>query len=97
MLIQADMHTHTIASTHAYSTLLENITFAKNKGLKGIAVTDHTNLMPDSPHVWHLHNFKCLPREHDGVCIIRGAEMNITDFNGGLDLPPKELEMLEYG
>lgn len=39
--IFADMHTHTIASKHAYSTINENILEAKSKGLKYLAVTDH--------------------------------------------------------
>lgn len=94
--IVADLHTHTVASTHAYSTLLENITYAKKRGLSAIAITDHTNLMPDAPHIWHIHNFKCLPRELDGVTIIRGAEVNVTDYEGGLDVTEKELNRLEW-
>lgn len=39
--IIADMHTHTIASKHAYSTINENIYVAKLNGLKYLAVTDH--------------------------------------------------------
>lgn len=39
--IIADMHTHTIFSEHAYSTVKENIEEAKNVGLKYLAITDH--------------------------------------------------------
>lgn len=39
--IIADMHTHTIASKHAYSTLKENLDSARSRGLKYIAITDH--------------------------------------------------------
>ena len=39
--ILADMHTHTIFSLHAHSTVLENINAAKSRGLKFLAVTDH--------------------------------------------------------
>ena len=39
--ILADMHTHTIASGHAYSTVKENIDAAKAAGLKYLAITDH--------------------------------------------------------
>ena len=42
MKIIADTHTHTLMSTHAYSTIIENIAEAKKKGLKFIAITDHT-------------------------------------------------------
>ncbi len=39
--ILADMHTHTIFSKHAFSTVKENIDVAKEKNLKYIAITDH--------------------------------------------------------
>ena len=36
MHLQGDMHTHTIASTHAYSTITENCQWAAKYGMKGI-------------------------------------------------------------
>lgn len=39
--ILADLHTHTIFSKHAYSTVKENIEEAKKQNLKYIAITDH--------------------------------------------------------
>lgn len=39
--ILADLHTHTLFSKHAYSTVKENIEAARNKGLSYIAITDH--------------------------------------------------------
>jgi len=39
--ILVDMHTHTIFSEHAYSTILENINQAEKLGVKYIAITDH--------------------------------------------------------
>lgn len=39
--IIADMHTHTLASKHAYSTLKENLDIARKNGIKYIAITDH--------------------------------------------------------
>lgn len=39
--IIADLHTHTIFSKHAYSTVTENIEVAKQKGLKYLGITDH--------------------------------------------------------
>ena len=46
MKIIADTHVHTIASEHAFSTVLENHAAAKKKGLRFLAVTDHTGKMP---------------------------------------------------
>ena len=39
--IIADMHTHTIFSQHAYSTVKENIEAAKKNKIKYLAITDH--------------------------------------------------------
>lgn len=96
MHISADMHTHTIASTHAYSTILENANYAKSIGLKALAITDHTQGMPDSPHIWHFHNLRALPRILNGVEIIKGAEVNVVDYDGTLDLLENELKPLEW-
>lgn len=41
MNIIADTHCHTLASTHAYSTLSEMVHAAAVKGLYAIAITDH--------------------------------------------------------
>lgn len=42
MKIIAVTHVHTIASEHAFSTVLENYAAAKKKGLRFLAFTDHT-------------------------------------------------------
>ena len=46
MKLIADTHTHTIASNHAYSTVLENIEAAKERGLLYLAMTEHGPNMP---------------------------------------------------
>lgn len=90
------MHTHTIASTHAYSTITENCLYAKELGLKAIAMTDHAMLMPDSPHYWHFGNLRVLPRKIHGVTVLKGAEVNIYNYDGDLDLTDDELSKLEW-
>lgn len=97
MFIQADTHTHTIASTHAYSTVLEMANSAKEIGLRALAITDHATAMPDSPHLWHFHNIKrCVPKQINGVDIICGVETNVIDYEGNLDFPEKELKPLDW-
>lgn len=85
MNILVDTHTHTLASTHAYCTVLEMAKAAADKGLEGIAITDHAPELPDAPHEWHFQNLKNIPRELFGVKILYGIEMNICDINGRLD------------
>ena len=36
-----DTHTHTIASGHAYNTILEMAKAASEKGIKLLGITDH--------------------------------------------------------
>lgn len=96
MQIVADLHTHTIASTHAYSTLLEMVTAAKAGGLQGIATTDHAPGMPDAPHEWHFINLRALPNWHNGFLILKGVEANIMDDKGTLDMKPEILQKLDW-
>ena len=97
MKIIADTHVHTIASEHAFSTVLENLNEAKEKGMRFIAITDHTGKMPGAPTNTYFACLKgALPDEHRGVYIIRGCEVNVLDENGTLDLPEANLKRLEW-
>ena len=46
MKIEIDTHCHTIVSGHAYNTLREMVSMAAEKGLAGLAVTEHAPQMP---------------------------------------------------
>lgn len=97
MKIIADLHTHTIASTHAYSTVLENARYAADAGLSAMAITDHTPASTDGPHVWHFHNLhKALPRQLLGVTLIFGAEASIIGYDGTIDFPQEECKNLDW-
>ncbi len=96
MKIQADLHTHTIASTHAYSTIIENSVSAKEMGLKAVAMTDHAPKMSDAPHVWHFHNMGAIPEKLNGVYIVKGIEANILDFNGNIDVDENLYKFLSW-
>ncbi len=96
MKIQADLHTHTIASTHAYSTITENCEWASKYGLKAIAMTDHAMSMPDSPHRWHFENLDVIPREISGVTVLKGIEANIMNIDGEIDADDSFLSKLEW-
>lgn len=97
MKIIADTHVHTIASEHAYSTVLENLQAAKAKGLRFLALTDHTGLMPGAPTNTYFICLKgTLPEQYGGVYLLRGCEVNILDEKGTLDLPEHVLDQLEW-
>lgn len=91
-----DVHTHTTASLHAYSTISENISAAKAKGLELVGISDHAPHMPGSAHNYYFLNFHVIPREIDGIKIVMGAELNIIDYSGSTDLPAQILKRLDY-
>lgn len=96
MKIVADTHTHTLVSGHAYSTITENMLHASKIGLRFLACTDHTTLMPGAPHEFYFLNLPILPEEMFGVHLLRGCEANIVDAQGKLDLPDRILERLDW-
>jgi Histidinol phosphatase and related hydrolases of the PHP family len=100
-----DTHAHTIASTHAFSTVHDYFAAAEAKGIQLFAITDHAPAMPDSPHYWHFGNMKIIPRVHKGIAMLRGIEANILpqgkhSVGGhhkmeGLDIPPNLVPFLD--
>lgn len=95
MKILTDLHTHTNASAHAYSTLYENICAARDLGLELVACTDHAPAMPDAPHWWHFLYFKAISRVVEGVKVLCGAEVNILNSAGELDLEEDTLRDMD--
>ncbi len=90
-----DVHCHTIASGHAYSTVTENALSAYEKGLELIAVTDHAPKMPGSSHKLYFSNLHVIPKYIKDVEILKGAEVNILDKNGTVDLNNNALKKLD--
>lgn len=96
MKILVDTHAHTVASTHAYSTVHDYFQQAKAKGLQMFSITDHGPKMPDSPHPWHFGNRHVIPRMVENVVMLRGIEANILPPEGGLDIPKGMLPFLDF-
>lgn len=80
-----DMHTHTVSSGHAYSTIAENARYAASVGIEYLGMTDHAPNMPGSCGALHFLNLKIIPEYIEGVKIFRGIEFNIMDYDGKLD------------
>lgn len=92
----SDLHTHTIVSGHAYTTLMENIDYCSKNGIKILGTSEHAPTMPGAPHYWYFANLKVLPRVIKDVIILRGCEANITDIDGNIDLPFDGMKNLDY-
>lgn len=96
MKLEIDTHTHTVLSGHAHSTLLENITFAKKKGLSGIVVTDHSGGMEGVQMAACVGLLRDVPESYDGVRIYRGTETNVINQAGEVDLPLRYLQFVDF-
>lgn len=93
---KVDLHTHTVASGHAYTTLLENVEACAEKGIKVLGVSDHAPAMPGATHPFYFGNIKAIPRVIKGVTILRGCEANIMDYDGNIDLPEEFKNNVDY-
>lgn len=96
MKIIADTHTHTISSTHAYSTAEEMIAAASRKGLYAIALTDHGYAMPGSPGKWFFESLGAIPSTYNGVRVLKGVEANVINLDGELDMSDRVLSGLDW-
>lgn len=96
MIPMMDMHTHTMASGHGYSTLKENIEAAKEKGLRALGLSEHGPAMPGGPHIFFFSKYRCIPREYGGLRLFCGAEANICGYDGSLDIEEKVLKQMDY-
>ncbi len=95
MRLVADLHTHSIASGHAYSTIDEMARTAALRKLEMIAITDHGPAMPGAPHAYYFGNLHVLPEVIYGVEVLKGIEANIVDFEGNIDLPLDYLKKMD--
>lgn len=90
-----DLHTHTIASGHAYNTLREMAKAASDKGLSVLGITEHAPKMPGTCRSFYFHNLKTVPRELYGIRLLLGSEVNIMDFEGNIDLEERDLKGMD--
>ena len=99
---RCDVHTHTLFSRHAYSTVRENVLAARDAGLELLGITDHFSdmLFPgaglehaDMRDYQHFLNTTVWPRTWEGVRLLRGAEADLRALDGrlyGQDIPVTE-------
>ena len=92
--IACDVHTHTLFSRHAYSTLEENVRAASAKNLELLGITDHFSCMlfdqQTLKNFQYFINMSVWPKEWMGVRLLHGCEADIVDVEGhlfGWDIP----------
>jgi putative hydrolase len=96
MRIQVDLHVHTVASGHAFSTVAEIAREANLRRLRAVGIADHGPALPGGPHLYHFSCLRFLPRSMEGVRILRGVEANLLDLKGTIDVPRELADRLDY-
>lgn len=93
--IVADIHTHTIASGHAYGTIREMVKAAYEKKLKLLGITEHAPGIPGTVVPFYYNNLQVIPRNLYNVSIIHGSEINVLN-DGTLSLKQQYIDKLDY-
>ena len=91
----ADLHTHTLASGHAYGTIRENAQAAAERGLRILGVTEHAPGIPGTCDPIYFNNLRAVPRELFGVRVLHGSEINVLE-GGQLSLHERNIQHLDY-
>lgn len=94
--IELDIHTHTIASGHAYSTITEMVNEAKKKNLKLLGIVEHDQGIPGTCAPIYFKNLEVVPREIDGLKLLLGIEVNIIDHDGKLSISEDLYDCVDY-
>ena len=98
MKLEWDFHTHTTYS-HGKGSIMENALSAKEKGLKGIAITDHGFSHP----AFGMRRRKLYQMRSDceqataqtGVKVLLGIESNLLGASGKTDVKTSDYEYLD--
>lgn len=95
MKIELDVHTHTIMSGHAFSTLQEMAQEASSRGLKLLGITEHSPGIPGTCDLIYFRNLHVVPRRMYDIDLLLGAEINILDTKGTQDMDEHMMGMLD--
>ncbi len=90
-----DVHTHTLVSGHAYSTIQEMAHEAARQGLSILGITEHAPELPGACHPIYFRNLHVVPRQRYRVRRLLGAELNILNHRGDISLDEEYYRMLD--
>lgn len=97
MSFELDVHTHTVSSGHyTKDTITDMLKYASKTGLKLLGISEHGPAIPHSCRASYFRALSLAPSMRMGVRILYGAEVNIMDFSGLLDLPSDIMKKLDY-
>lgn len=91
-----DIHTHSLASGHAYSTIHEMANAAIKNGIEILGITEHGPNMLGSCKEFYFKSLRFIERDaFPPLKLMLGAELNIMDFKGSVDLSQAIMETLD--
>lgn len=93
--LSLDIHTHTLASGHAYGTIREMAFAAKENGIALLGISEHGPGIPGTCDPIYFWNLSVIPRKIYGVEILHGCEINVLN-EGQLSLEQKYIDCLDY-
>lgn len=93
---EADIHTHTLVSGHAYGTIREMAQAAAERGLKLLGFAEHGPGIPGTCEPVYFAALEHAPRLLYGVELLYGCEINVLE-GGKLSLPERYMGMIDYG
>lgn len=92
-----DLHTHTRASGHATTDSITDLAReASQRGIHVLGISDHGPASPGSAGLSYFRSLFLCERSRFGIELRYGAEVNILNVNGDLDLPDDILKQLDY-
>lgn len=96
-LFQFDIHTHTIASGHASTATITDMAKAANsKKLESLGISDHGPATCGGGKPSYFRSLSYAQKKRFGVEMLYGAEANILNNKGKLDLEDQILARLDY-
>ncbi|MDE5933216.1 MAG: PHP domain-containing protein [Lachnospiraceae bacterium] len=95
--ISADIHTHCIASGHGtQDTITDMARAAAERSLQVLGLSDHGPATPGAADSSYFRNLLLAERKRFGVSLLYGAELNILNENGDVDLEDSLIQALDY-
>lgn len=96
-MLPIDIHTHTVASGHGTTdTIADLAKKAYEKGMTLLGISDHGPATPGSCKESYFRSLTSAPKNRAGIQLLYGAEANILDEHGKLDLSDSVLSNLDF-
>lgn len=94
---KTDLHTHTCASGHGTLDRITDLAKeASKRQMELLGISDHGPASMGSAGLSYFRSLFLCERSRFGVSLLYGAEVNILDADGRLDIPDEILKTLDY-